>query len=184
MSKIKRMFSVGVSLFNVKGINNEQLKKHIKERFNQNKKTENFDDVILNDLKGAFLIEGENYIKEVFGTDKNVKLKVDKIWGNTHVDQSIGVPHNHRSSLISAVYYLTKGKLTFLNPYQLLLSHITWEDIKSYNELNCDTWTCDMIPGDMVIFNSALQHYAHIDGNEKYERVSIACDMIKENYYA
>ena len=24
----------------------------------------------------------------------------------------------------------------------------------------------------------------HIDGNEKYERVSIACDMIKENYYA
>ena len=39
-------------------------------------------------------------------------------------------------------------------------------------------------PRDMVIFNSALQHYAHIDGNEKYERVSIACDMIKENYYA
>ena len=180
MSKIKRMFSVGVSLFNVKGINNEQLKKHIKERFNQNNKPENFDDVILNDLKGAFLIEGENYIKEVFGTDKNVKLKVDKIWGNTHVDQSIGVPHNHRSSLISAVYYLTDGQLSFLNPYQLLLSHVHKDDIENFNEFNCDLQTCHMEEGTMVIFNSGLQHYAHFDGENKHERMSIACDMIKE----
>ena len=36
-----------------------------------------------------------------------------------------------------------------------------------------------MVEGDMVIFNSALQHYAHFDGDEKHERMSIACDMIK-----
>ena len=50
----------------------------------------------------------------------------------------------------------------FLN-YQLLLSHVYKEDIVNYNELNCDIWTCDMVEGDMVIFNSALQHYAHYE---------------------
>ena len=89
------------------------------------------------------------------------------------------MPHNHRSSLISAVYYLTKGKLTFLNPYQLLLSHVHKKDIVKYNDLNCDLWTCDMKEGDMVIFNSGLQHYAHYDGKDKHERMSIACDMVK-----
>ena len=178
---MKKMFSVGVSLFNVQGLNNEQLKKHVKENYNTPVKTENFDDVILNDLKDAFLTEGENYIKEVFGTDKNVELKIDRIWGNTHIDQSIGVPHNHRSSLISAVYYLTDGKLSFLNPYQLLLSHVHKEDIENYNEFNSDLQTCDMVEGSMVIFNSGLQHYAHFDGENKYERLSIACDMVKRN---
>ena len=178
---MKKIFCVGVSVFNVKNLNNEQLKKHVKERYMPTKKIENFDDVVLNNLKEAFLSEGQNYVKKLFGTDKNVKLKIDKIWGNTHVDHSIGIPHNHRSSLISAVYYLTKGKLSFLNPYQLLLSHVYKEDIVSYNELNCDIWTCDMVEGDMVIFNSGLQHYAHYDGQEKHERMSIACDMVKIN---
>ncbi len=181
MNKIKRMFSVGVSLFNIQNLNNDELKTHILKKYKIPAKHENFDSDILNDLKGAFLTEGQNYVKELFGTEKDINLKIDKIWGNTHVDQSIGVPHNHRSSLISAVYYLTKGKLTFLNPYQLLLSHVHKEDIVSYNELNCDIWTCDMVEGDMVIFNSALQHYAHFDGNEKHERMSIACDMVKIN---
>jgi len=176
---MKKMFSVGISLFNVQGLNNEQLKNHVKENYNVPIKTENFDDVILHDLKDAFLTEGQNYIKEVFGTDKNVELKIDKIWGNTHIDKSIGIPHNHRSSLISAVYYLTDGKLTFLNPYQLLLSHIHNEDIENYNEFNSDLQTCDMKEGSMVIFNSGLQHYAHFDGENKHERLSIACDMIK-----
>lgn len=175
------MFSVGVSLFNVQNLNNEQLKTHIHDRYKIPAKHENFDSDILNDLKSAFLIEGQNHVKELLGTENDVSLKIDKIWGNTHVDQSIGVPHNHRSSLISAVYYLTKGKLTFLNPYQLLLSHIYKEDIVKYNEFNCDVLTCDMVEGDMVIFNSGLQHYAHYDGKDKHERMSIACDMVMKN---
>lgn len=181
MSHVKRMFSVGVSLFNVQNLNNKQLKNHVHERYSIPIKYENFDDDILNDLKMCFLNEGQKYIKEVLGTEKDIILKIDKIWGNTHLDEAIGVPHNHRASLISAVYYLTKGKLTFLNPYQLLLSHIYKEDIEKYNELNCDTWTCDMVEGDMVIFNSGLQHYAHYDGQDKHERISIACDMIMKN---
>ncbi|MAG48732.1 hypothetical protein CMO86_03405 [Candidatus Woesearchaeota archaeon] len=179
MSNMKKMFSVGVSLFNVQNLNNDELKKHIHERYKIPAKHENFDSDILNNLKNAFLTEGQNYAKELFGSEKNVNLKINKIWGNTHIDQSIGVPHNHRSSLISAVYYLTKGKLTFLNPYQLLLSHVHKKDIVKYNDLNCDLWTCDMKEGDMVIFNSGLQHYAHYDGKDKHERMSIACDMVK-----
>jgi len=177
---MKKLFSVGVSVFNVQNLNNEQLKKHVKERYMPTKKIENFDDVILNNLKKAFLTEGQNYIKELFGTDKNIKLKINKIWGNTHIDQSIAIPHNHRSSLISAVYYLTKGKLTFLNPNQLLLSHVNDKDIENFNEFNSDLQTFHMVEGSMVIFISGLQHYAHLDSDDKHERMSIACDMVKE----
>ena len=180
MNKIKRMFSVGVSLFNVKNLNNDELKAHIHKKYKVPAKHENFDSDILNDLKGAFISEGQNYVKELLGTEKNINLKIDKIWGNTHIDQSIGVPHNHRSSLISAVYYLTDGQLSFLNPYQLLLSHVHKDDIENFNEFNCDLQTCHMEEGTMVIFNSGLQHYAHFDGGNKHERMSIACDMIKE----
>ena len=178
---MKKIFCVGVSVFNVKNLNNEQLKKHVKERYMPTKKIENFDDEVLNNLKKAFLSEGQNYVKKLFGTDKNVKLKIDKIWGNTHIDKSIAIPHNHRSSLISAVYYLTKGKLTFLNPNQLLLSHVNYKDVESFNEFNSDLQTFDMVEGSMIIFNSGLQHYAHFNSDDSYERVSIACDMVKES---
>ena len=176
---MRKMFSVGVSVFKLQGLNNEQLKKHVKENYNIPAKAENFDDDVLKELKNIFLDKGQNYVRELFGADKNIELKIDKIWGNTHIDQSIGIPHNHRSSLISAVYYLTDGKLSFLNPYQLLLSHVHKEDIENFNEFNCDLQTCHMKEGTMVIFNSGLQHYAHFDGENKHERLSIACDMIK-----
>ena len=68
MNKIKRMFSVGVSLFNIQNLNNDELKTHILKKYKIPAKHENFDSDILNDLKGAFLTEGQNYVKELFGT--------------------------------------------------------------------------------------------------------------------
>jgi|TARA_B110000483_G_C18192484_1_gene541545 hypothetical protein len=180
MNNLKNMFSVGVSLFNVQNLNNAHLKNHCIEKYSNNKQ-KNFDDKILIDLKSAFLNEGVNHVKQILGTNKDIQLKIHKIWGNTHLDESISVPHTHRESIISAVYYLTKGKLTFLNPYQSALAHIYNKDIENYNEFNSDIWTCDMVEGDMVMFNSHLQHYAHYDGQDKHERMSIACDMIMIN---
>ena len=174
------MFGVGITRLNVKNLNNEKLKKYTKSNYTFPDKNKNFDSDVLNDLKNVFLSEGQNYVKELLGTNKDLKLKINKIWGNIHIDQSIGIPHNHRFSLISAVYYLTKGQITFLNPYQLLLAHVYEKDIENYNTYNSDIWTCDMAEGEMVIFNSALQHYAHYDGKDKPERMSIACDMVKE----
>ena len=69
MSNMKKMFSVGVSLFNVQNLNNDELKTHIHERY-KIRKHENFDSDILNNLKNAFLTEGQNYAKELFGSRK------------------------------------------------------------------------------------------------------------------
>ena len=44
------------------------------------------------------------------------------------------VPHTHKSSLLSAVYYLTPGKLSFLNPFNVTLAHVNQNDIEEYNE--------------------------------------------------
>tara|TARA_R100001509_G_C4777393_1_gene185156 strand:- start:47 stop:595 length:549 start_codon:yes stop_codon:yes gene_type:complete len=173
-------FGVSMNRVTVKNLNNEQLKKYTKSKYNFPDKEKNFDSEILNDLKNIFLNEGKEYAKELFGTEKNINLKIDKIWGNTYLDQTIGIPHNHRSSLISAVYYLTRGQITFLNPYQLLLAHLYKKDIENHNLFNSDIWTYDMAEGDMVIFNSALQHFAHYDGKNQPERMTIACDMVKE----
>jgi len=175
MSNLKNMFSVGVSIFKVNGLNNNSLITHCKERYS-NHKTKNFDNEILYQLKEVFLNEGVNHVKQLLGTDKQIKLKIDNIWGNVNLDESISVPHIHRTSLISSVYYLTKGKLVFLNPYTAALSHIYRNDIEKYNEHNSDIWTCEMEAGDMIIFNSHMYHYAYNDRSND-DRISIACDM-------
>ena len=179
MSNLKNMFSVGASIFKVLGLNEEEIKYFCKKRYTNDKiknKMTNFDDESLNQLKKVFLNEGANHVKQLLGTDKQIKLKIDKIWGNVNFTESITVPHNHRVSLISAVFYLTKGKLVFLNPYTTALAHVYKDDIEKYNEHNSDIWTCEMEPGDMIIFNSHMYHYACDEKNDN-ERISIACDM-------
>lgn len=183
MVKIENVFSIGISVFNVQNLNDNELLKHCKEKYN-NIKYKNFDGEILKQLKIVFLNEGENYIKKILGTDKSINLKIDKIWGNVYLDESISVPHNHRMSLVSAVYYLTEGNLAFLNPYQATLAHVCNQDIDKYNQYNSDIFYFDMIPGDMIIFNSHLQHYAFDKNKKNTDRISIACDMsmIRKDY--
>ena len=177
MNNLKSLFSIGVCISNIKNINNNELIElcHAKCKNIENGKYDFSNEKEIDVIKSMFLKEGYNYLKQVLGTSKFINLTIDKIWGNVNVDRAIGNPHNHRSSLLSLVYYLTKGKIVFQNPYLPSLSQIHQKDIDIYNQYNCDVWELNMIPGDLVVFNSQLLHYAIQTSND--DRITIACDM-------
>jgi len=180
MTNLKSLFSIGTCISNIKNINNIELKELCIEKCKniENGKYDFSNEKEIDMIKSIFLKEGQNYLKQILSTSKYINLKIDKIWGNVNIDKSIGNPHNHRSSLLSLVYYLTKGTLVFQNPYLPSLAHIHQKDIYSYNQYNSDVWQLNMIPGDLVVFNSQLQHYAIENNNDN--RISIACDMSME----
>jgi uncharacterized protein (TIGR02466 family) len=171
---LKNIFSVGVAKFNVDNLNNNELIEHCKNTYNPTHKWLNFDNTILNPLKSLFLSQGQVVLKELLGTTETHILQIDRIWGNMNVDESIMIPHTHKSSLLSAVYYLTPGKLTFLNPFHVTLAHVNQNHIVEYNEYNSDHRFIEMQKGDMIIFNSQIYHFAAVTRDE---RISIACDM-------
>ena len=116
----------------------------------------------------------DDQLQEMLGTTETHILQIDRIWGNVNVDESIMVPHTHKSSLLSGVYYLTPGKLSFLNPFHVTLAHVNQNYIVDYNEYNSDHRFIEMQQGDMIIFNSQIYHFAALTRDE---RISIACDM-------
>ena len=170
---MKNLFSIGFEKYSIDNLNNDELVKHCQDTYTPTNKTTNFDNEVLNLLKSIFLSQGQSMVKELLGTDKEHILQIDRIWGNVDTDESIIVPHTHKTSLLSGVYYLTPGKLTFLNPYQVL-SHIKDKEVEKYNEYNSDHRFIDMNKGDMVIFNSSIYHFAAMT---KENRITIACDM-------
>jgi len=171
---MKNLFSIGVEKCTVENLNNDELIEHCKKNYHPVTKWINFDKPVLNKLKYAFLYQGKEVIKQLYGTKKEHILQIDRIWGNLNIDESIMVPHTHKSSLLSAVYYLTPGKLSFLNPFHVTLAHVNQNDIEEYNEYNSDHRFIEMKKGDMVIFNSQIYHFAALT---KEDRISIACDM-------
>ena len=175
---IRNLFSIGVVKFNVENLNNNELIEHCKTSYHPTHKWLNFDNSKIQELKNVFTSQGELYLKELLGTNVNHKLQIDRIWGNVNLDESIMIPHTHKSSLLSGVYYLTKGKLSFLNPFHITLAHINQNDIVEYNEYNSDHRFIEMEKGDMIIFNSQIYHFAALTNEE---RISIACDMSMTN---
>ena len=185
MTNLKSLFSVGICVSNIKNINNDELKKICIDKCKNTEYSKNdiSNEKEIDTIKNIFLKEGQNHLKQILGTNKFINLEIDKIWGNINIDKTISNPHNHRSSLLSSVYYLTNGILVFQNPYLATLAHIHQNDIDSYNQYNSDVWFLKMIPGDLVTFNSQLQHYVVQNNDDNMNsRISIACNMsLKRN---
>ena len=170
------LFSIGVEKYNIE-LNNDELIAHCKENYTPGDKWLNFDKPVLDELKSTFLQQGKEFLKQLYGTEKEPILKIDRIWGNAKIDEEILMPHTHKTSLLSSVYYLTPGKLSFLNPFHVTLAHVDQDDVEVYNEYNSDRGFIEMDKSDMVIFNSQIYHFAAFTNNE---RISIACDMSLE----
>ena len=170
---MKNLFSIGIEKYSIE-LNNDALITHCKENYHPGDKWINFDNSVLDKLKYAFLQQGKEVVKQLCGTEKEHPLKIDRIWGNLNMDYEIITPHTHKESLLSSVYYLTPGKLAFLNPFHVTLAHVNRNDIEVHNEYNSDHCSIEMNPNDMVIFSSQIYHFADFTNDE---RISIACDM-------
>jgi uncharacterized protein (TIGR02466 family) len=134
----------------------------------------------LNKFKSFYSIV-EDKINQVYRAtySKKHKVKISEAWCSVNNPAGITTPHNHKESFLSAVYYphANNEELWFLNPIPQMLGLFNLEHVEEYNEYNSDYWTKIVNTGDLLIFNSMLQHF--IRPSEK-QRMSFAVNSVIE----
>ena len=191
MQSTINMFSVKVDKFRLTNIDNDMLVNYaidikndtnfmlrnaFEESWQSDRKIHE-----LNKLKSFFSIV-EDKINQVYHASysKNYKVKISSGWCSVNNPYDLTIPHNHKESFLSAVYYpqANDEELWFLNPIPQMLCSIKMEHVEEYDEYNSDYWTEIVNTGDLLIFNSMLQHF--IKPSEK-QRISFAVDSVIEN---
>jgi uncharacterized protein (TIGR02466 family) len=171
---IKNIFSTGILIFNVSGLDNKNIINYSEKNSlkNKNKDSKNIlKEPLFEELNNIVLDKMNEYYYQNYSENFNVFLK--EAWANVNNDELITFPHNHKECFLSAVYYAssTDGQIVFLNPMQSLLNRQSNDMINEYNEYNSEYFRLNVKTGDMIIFNSMLYHFI-IPSKEK--RISIA----------
>ena len=169
------MFSAKIDKFKMTNIDDDMLVNYaVNEKWN----TENIKLHELDKFKSFYSIY-EDKINQVYHTSygKNYKLKISGAWcavGNT---KNVIIPHNHKESFLSAVYYpqADNEELWFINPMPQLSVLISERHVEEHDEYNSDYWNVKVNTGDLLIFNSMIHHYIT---PTKHQRISFAIDSI------
>ncbi len=180
MSLIQNIFSIGITTIKLDNIDNDLLINYAKNKFKSDVKNTNYksDDIELKELTPSVLYWSNKVFEQILGYPKDLYIK--RVWGNVNVDRTIGAPHKHRDSILSAVYYpkCEDGQLVFMNPQEhpklLSIPHNKDRLIKKYNEYNSELYELNVFTGMLVIFNANLNHYVL---SSTKERISIAMDL-------
>ena len=187
MQSTVNMFSVKVDKFRLTNIDNDMLVNHafdIKNDSHVFEESWQSNDIKIHELNKfkSFYSIVEDKINQVYRVSysKNYKVKISFAWCSVNNPKDITIPHNHKNSFLSAVYYpqANDEELWFLNPIPQMLCSIKMEHVEEYDEYNSDYWTEIVNTGDLLIFNSMLQHF--IKPSEK-QRISFAVDTVIEN---
>ena len=175
----RRIFSIGISTFELLNIDNDFLCDHVskicKEKKGEFFKTEL--DIKTDCIKNLNDIVIEESQKILDGMIENGLVYIKRIWGNHNLNDLISAPHSHRDSFLSAVYYpkSTDGKIHFYSPWSDgLLAHVPYGDVKNHNEFNSSFYELDVKTGWLVIFPGNLCHFVTKSNNDRY---SIAYDI-------
>ena len=172
---ITPIFSTGISIYNLEGVNNSKIVEYVKANSNFNK-PKDIKTILTEPVFKTLNNIVEEKINEHYHQMYNNKYNVVLVegWGNLNNDVSITMPHIHTTSIISAVYYpyAKDGNLTFLNPMVGLLSNQKVDMIDEYNPYTSEHISVPSETNRLVIFNSVLSHFARC--KTKSDRISIA----------
>ena len=177
---ITDIFSVGISMFELKNINNREIAKYAKAKSEKNQAKENKDilsNIIFKSLNEVVLKKMNEYYSSIY--NGNYKIKIHEAWSNKGDDKYITIPHSHNNSIISAVYYphSTEGEIVFLNPGIALTNNQKMSMIDTHNKYTSEHYCFPARTGHLIIFNSMLQHMVRCKTDE---RISIAYNGITE----
>jgi uncharacterized protein (TIGR02466 family) len=171
---IQNIFSISIGLFELKDVNNSEMITYANQTSNKNNYKEN-KDILKNKIFKKLNDIVEEKMNEYFATmySKEYEIFADEAWSNVGDDKFINVPHIHNNSFISAVYYplSTEGEIIFLNPAIAMVSKHQDNMINKHNEYTSSYFYYKVKTGDLLIFNSMLQHMVKCKNEE---RVSIA----------
>ena len=187
------LFSVKIDRFELADIDNDMLVNHALDT--RNARTFNwkggykeslpeYNNNLLNScnkFKSLYSII-EDKLNQVYHVSYNFhhKLKISQSWCSVNNEPAITIPHNHKRSVLSAVYYPQSNdeELWFITPMPQMVGSVQPQHVENLDEYNRDYVSIIVNTGDLLIFNSMLYHY--IKPTEK-QRISFAVDSIIEN---
>ena len=183
---MQNIFSTGIEVYDLKGIDNEKLIDYAEKYSLRNQKKDHFDilnNSIFSTLNSTVEIKMNDYFNQIY--NEKYKIKITEAWANVDNDELIRMPHHHKEHFTVAVYYplSTDGIISFLNPMPALTAHSKdFDMIDKFNEYNSDFYSLPVNTGQLVVFNSMLYHY--ING-AKEKRISIAYNgsLVKNKNY-
>lgn len=126
-------------------------------------------------LRTEFNVAHENYYEQ-FYDDVMVELAedlgldghrcyIDESWLNYYTDPNHSQEeHDHLPGYFSAIHYIkinpeVHGGTIFTNPLAQMSSYMNdGKDYKEYSGMNSETWTPEVISGDIIVFPSFLKH--------------------------
>ena len=176
----RNIFSISITTLQLTNLDNTLLCEEIKNLQNrENKDLKRFMDLnnpCLNLLNGMILEQSKNILENnLQNTSAEVYLK--RVWGNHNFNSDICIPHTHRHSFLSAVYYpkATDAKIHFYSPWtDALLSQVPTDEPKEFNEYNSSYYELYVKTGMLVIFPAHLPHFVPVSTDDRY---SIAYDI-------
>lgn len=123
----------------------------------------------------------DTYLKEIYAPRHGVKLRVTQSWFNYSKPGEWHHKHAHPNSFISGVLYMKAIKdLDKIHFYNESYSQI---EIKTdnYNVYNSKSWWLPVETGELMIFQSSLQHSVEpVQGND--QRISLAFNTFPVGY--
>ena len=175
------IFSIGLTSVVIDGLDNEKLSEYAREKTGQYPADPSLN--ILEKLNNIVLGECQKILQGMIGNPQvtDVVVGVKRLWINNGLNNSITLPHTHRDSFLSAVYYpkAEDGLIHFLSPFtDTLLSHVPIGMTKQFNEYNSGFYSCEAKTGYLYIFPSMLTHYVPPTPGE---RISIVYDIGVKN---
>jgi len=135
----------------------------------------------LNRLKEEVLQHVHNYAKEVYKIDlSRIEFYITTSWCNKFTKGDYGLPHRHRNSIFSGVFYIDTtedcGELVLQSHCEMRPSPAFEFDFTEWNIFNSASWAIPPKANTIVMFPSLLSHYINANNTET-ERYSVAFNI-------
>ena len=178
----ERIFSIGISKFKLKGLDNETLCEQVRhystnpENKIHGQRDMKVDNPYLTSLTDVVMAESQKITDSILA-NPSIKLTcfAKRVWGNHNYNCDICIPHVHRDSFLSAVYYpkaSEDSRLHFQSPFtDALLAQIPILASETYDEFNSAYHQINAETGMLVIFPANLLHFVPPTKGERYSIV-------------
>lgn len=184
----ERLFSIGITklaLNSVEGIDNNVLNEIVKNsisnphNYSNAKRSIDLNNPNLSRLNQIVLETSQGILNQIISNPDidTFRVCLQKAWGNINTNDDISIPHTHRESFLSAVYYpqSTDGKIYFQSPWtDHFLSHVPGFHAREFNEFNSTYHILNPKTGWLIFFPASLIHFVP---PSKEERSSIVYNI-------
>ena len=156
-------------------IENIEMKRH-DNMTNMNSVSDKvLDSTELYDLRLYLEASINEYFLQNYRPRQPLSLQITNSWTNITRTSESQLPHFHRDSVISGVFYVQTNdeldRITFFSPSRTIYKF----DVDEYNTVNSDTWWIPAKTGHMVMFPSYVEHCVQKKDHDGI-RISLAFD--------